>query len=132
VARQASIIHATLSDPDVTAVVAVARAEELAVTETLALQDALRESLDAELDAIVVNALAPDRFTPADARRLEAHADAPGVGRALAAHARARRQRAQLARLTRATGHRPLRLHAQAVATPDLAALADELAGQLT
>jgi len=132
VARQASIIHATLSDPEVTAVVAVARAEELAVTETLALQDALRESLDAELDAIVVNALAPDRFTPADARRLEEHPDGPGVQRALAAHARARRQRAQLARLTRATGHRPLRLHAQAVATPDLTALADELAGQLT
>jgi anion-transporting ArsA/GET3 family ATPase len=132
VARQASIIHATLSDTEVTAIVAVARAEELAVTETLALQDALRDSLDAELDAVVVNALAPDRFTPADARRLEEHPDRPGVGRALAAHARARRQRAQLARLTRATGHRPLRLHAQAVATPDLAALADELAGQLT
>jgi anion-transporting ArsA/GET3 family ATPase len=32
VARQASIIHATLSDPEVTAIVAVARAEELAVT----------------------------------------------------------------------------------------------------
>ena len=87
------------------------------MTETLALQDALRESLDAELDAIVVNALAPDRFTPADARRLEEHPRRhPGVQRALAAHARARRQRAQLARLTRATGHRPLRLHAQAVA----------------
>ncbi|HEY4190565.1 MAG TPA: hypothetical protein VGM28_09105, partial [Candidatus Limnocylindrales bacterium] len=49
---------------------AVARAEELAVTETLVLQDALRKSLEAELDAVIVNGLAPDRFTPADARRL--------------------------------------------------------------
>jgi anion-transporting ArsA/GET3 family ATPase len=131
VARHARIIHATLSDPDVTAVVAVARAEELAVTETLALQAALRESLDTELDAVVVNALEPDRFTPADARRLAEHPPHPAIDRALLAHARARRQRAQLGRLTRATGHRPLRLQAQALAAPDLAALADELAGQL-
>ena len=131
VARQARIIEATLSDPEITAIVAVARAEELAVTETLALQAALRDGLDAELDAVVVNALEPDRFTPADARRLAEHPPHPAIDRALLAHARARRQRAQLGRLTRATGHRPLRLHAQALATPDLAALADELAGQL-
>jgi anion-transporting ArsA/GET3 family ATPase len=131
VARQARIIHATLSDPEVTAIVAVARAEELAVTETLALQVALRESLDAELDAIVVNALEPDRFTPTEAHRLAEHPPHPAVERALTAHARATRQRAQLGRLTRATGHRPLRLHAQALATPDLTALADELAPQL-
>jgi anion-transporting ArsA/GET3 family ATPase len=131
VARQARIIHATLSDPAVTALVAVARAEELAVTETLALQVAVRESLDAELDAIVVNALEPDRFTPGEAQRLAEHASHPAVGRALAAHARARRQRAQLGRLTRATGQRPLRLHAHALATPDLGALADELGPQL-
>jgi Anion-transporting ATPase len=131
VARQARIIHATLSDPALTALVAVARAEELAVTETLALQAALRERLDAELDAVVVNALEPDRFTPAEAQRLAGHPAHPAVDSALAAHARATRQRAQLGRLTRATGHRPLRLHAQALATPDLGALADELAGQL-
>ncbi len=131
VARQARIIHATLSDPQLTAIVAVARADELAVTETLALADALRESLGAELDAVVVNALEPDRFTPAEARRLAEHAPHPAVDLALAAHARARRQRAQLGRLTRATARRPLRLHAHALAAPDLAALADELAPQL-
>jgi anion-transporting ArsA/GET3 family ATPase len=131
VARQARTIHATLSDPDITALVAVARADELAVTETLALQHALRERLDAELDAIVVNALEPDRFTPAEARRLSGHAAHPAVERALAAHARARRQRAQLGRLTRASGRRPLRLHAHARSAPDLAALADELGPQL-
>ena len=131
VARQARVIHATLSDPAVTAIVAVARAEELAVSETLALQGALRDTLEAELDAIVVNALAPDRFTPAEAHRLAEHPPHPAVERALADHARARRQRAQLGRLTRAAGRRPLRLHAQALAVPDLAALADELGPQL-
>jgi anion-transporting ArsA/GET3 family ATPase len=131
VARQARIIHATLSDPDITALVAVARADELAVTETLALQHALRDRLDAELDAIVVNALEPDRFTPAEARRLADHAAHPAVERALVAHARARRQRAQLGRLTRASGRRPLRLHAHARPVPDLAVLADELGPQL-
>jgi anion-transporting ArsA/GET3 family ATPase len=131
VARQARAIHAMLSDPALTALVAVARAEELAVTETLALQGALRERLDAELDAVVVNALEPDRFTPAEAHRLDDHPPHAAVQHALAAHARATRQRAQLGRLTRGTGHRPLRLHAQALATPDLGALADELAEQL-
>jgi anion-transporting ArsA/GET3 family ATPase len=132
VARQAQIIHESLSDPRVTALVAVARAEELAVTETLALQEALRTSLGAELDAVVVNALEPDRFTPAEAQRLAGQPPHPAIERALTAHARARRQRTQLGRLTRATGHRPLRLHAQALATPDLAALAAELGPQLT
>ena len=131
VARQARAIHATLSDPALTALVAVARAEELAVTETLALQAALRERLDAELDAVVVNALEPDRFTPAEAHRLAGQPAQGAVQQALAAHRRATRQRAQLGRLTRATGHRALRLHAQALPAPDLEALADELGEQL-
>ena len=101
------------------------------MTETIALQTTVRDTLGTELDGVIVNGLEPDRFTPADARRLEQHPPHPAVERALLAHARARRQRAQLGRLTRATGHRPLRMHAQAAAVPDLAALADELAGQL-
>ena len=132
VARQASIIHATLSDPEVTAIVAVARAEELAVTETLALQDALRASLDAELDAIVVNALAPDRFTPADARRLEARpTDRASSGPSPRTHERAGSARSS-ARLPESDRPPPAaRCTPRPLATPDLAALADELAGQL-
>jgi anion-transporting ArsA/GET3 family ATPase len=131
IARQAGIIDETLSDPASTSFVAVARAEELAVTETLALQETLRQRLDTELDAVIVNALEPDRFTPHEARVLEEQPAHPAVARALAAHARARRQRAQLGRLTRATGLKPLRLHAHALPAPDLGVLADELEGRL-
>jgi hypothetical protein len=107
-------------------VVAVARAEELAVAETLALQGALRAQLGVELDAVVVNALEPDRFTPREAARLEAHAELEGVAVALAAHRRAGRQRAQVARLARGTGLAPVELGARTDG-PDLGALADEL-----
>jgi anion-transporting ArsA/GET3 family ATPase len=130
IARQGRIIHGTLSDPRVTGVVAVARAEELAVTETVALQRALRAELAVELDALVVNALEPDRFTPREGALLEAHPALPGVQVALAAHRRARRQRGQLGRLTRGTRLSPVRLHAR-IGGPDLGALADELAAGL-
>ena len=106
VARQGRIIDAMLSDPAQTAVVAVARAEELPVTETGALRDALRERMGLALERVVANALDPDRFSAARgdaaARRTPAH---PAVARALRGHRRALRQRAQLARLRRA--HRP-------------------------
>jgi len=130
IARQGRLIHGTLSDPALTGVVAVARAEELAVAETVALQRALRERLAVELDAVVVNALEPDRFAPREGARLEAHAGLPGVAVALAAHRRAGRQRAQLARLRRGTGLRPVRLHARHDG-PDLGALAGELGAAL-
>jgi anion-transporting ArsA/GET3 family ATPase len=126
IARQGRLIHGTLSDPAVTGVVAVARAEELAVAETLALQEALRAQLGVELDALVVNALVPDRFAPRDAARLRAHAELPGVAVALAAHRRAGRERAQVARLARGTGLAPVRLAARTDG-PDLGALAAEL-----
>jgi anion-transporting ArsA/GET3 family ATPase len=120
-----------LSDPECTAVIAVAKAEELAVTETGQLRDALRESIGLPLARVVANALEPDRFSPHEARLLEAHAGHPAVARALSGHARARRQRAQLARLRRLTGgvapaHLPL--HPRG---PDLRRLADELEPQL-
>jgi anion-transporting ArsA/GET3 family ATPase len=130
IARQARIIDATLRDPTLTGIIAVARAEELAVSETLALQAALRDELGAEIDAVVVNALEPDRLTPHEARVLAEAPEHPAVARALAAHARARRQRAQLGRLTRTLDMRPLRLPAHALAMPDLEALADALEGR--
>jgi anion-transporting ArsA/GET3 family ATPase len=130
VARQAGRIDATLSDPALTAVVAVTRAEELPVSETLTLRDALRAEMGLELHAIVANALEPDRFTPREATRLAEHAEAPAVALALRAHARARRQRGQLGRLRRATGMRPLHLPRHA-GRPDLGTLATELAAAL-
>ncbi|HWI70779.1 MAG TPA: ArsA-related P-loop ATPase, partial [Baekduia sp.] len=45
VARQGGIIHGMLSDPEQTAIVAVATPEEMPVNETLTLRDALRDAL---------------------------------------------------------------------------------------
>ena len=80
VARQGKIIDAMLSDPEQIAVIAVARAEELAVTETGALRTALQERMGLPLERVVANALDPDRFSPREATRLEAHAGAPRGG----------------------------------------------------
>lgn len=130
ITRQAERIDATISDPAQTALVAVARAEEMPVTETLHLQEALRDRLGRELGAVVVNRLEPDLVAPAEASRLTAHAGHPAVDLTLHAVARARRQRAQVGRLHHGTGIDPVRLHARRDG-PDLGALADELAAQL-
>jgi anion-transporting ArsA/GET3 family ATPase len=130
VARQGKIIDAMLSDPEQIAVIAVARAEELAVTETGALQQSLKERMGLPLERVVANMLDPDRFGPREVTRLGSHAGHPAVQRALRGHARALRQRAQLARLRKLTGQPPARvpLHPGG---PDLDVLADELAEQL-
>src|SRR3954451_3568042 len=103
IARQGRIIDAMLSDPAQTGVVAVARAEEMPVNETLALEAALPETVGVTVDLVVCNGLLPDRFDAADVRALEAAPPSRPVRAALVAHARARAQRAQLARLRRAS-----------------------------
>jgi anion-transporting ArsA/GET3 family ATPase len=131
VARQGTKIDEMLSDPARTAVVAVARAEELAVSETGELRTSLRESMGMAIERVIANALDPDRFDASEARALEAHAARhPAVARALTGHRRALRQREQLVRLAQLTGQRPaeLPLHPGG---PDLERLADELAPQL-
>jgi anion-transporting ArsA/GET3 family ATPase len=132
IARQGTIIDAMLSDPERTAVVAVAKAEELAVTETGQLREALAASIGLPLARVIANALEPDRLTPAEAGRLEAHAEHPAIARALGAHRRALRQRAQLERLRELTGGgAPARLPLHP-GGPDLDQLADELAPQIS
>jgi anion-transporting ArsA/GET3 family ATPase len=101
IARQGRIIDAMLSDPAQTGVVAVARAEEMPVNETLGLQDALPATVGLEIDVVVANGLLPDRFSAAEVRALRAAPPSEPVRAALVAHARARAQRAQLARLRR-------------------------------
>jgi anion-transporting ATPase len=130
VARQGRIIDAMLSDPEQIAVLAVAKAEELAVAETGALRASLQERMGLPLERVVANMLDPDRFSPREATRLQSQAGHPAVARALRGHQRALRQRAQLARLRKLTGRAPahLPLHPGG---PDLERLADELAGQL-
>jgi anion-transporting ArsA/GET3 family ATPase len=101
IARQGRIIDAMLSDPAQTGVVAVARAEEMPVNETLELEEALPESVGLDVDLVLANGLLPDRFTSADVRALRAAPPSRPVRAALMAHARARAQRAQLQRLRR-------------------------------
>jgi len=102
IAGTAQRIAATVADPDFTAVVAVAIAEEMPVNETLWLRDQLRSD-GLELGAVFVNALLPDRFTDDQAQRLRDVHEQRGANGALAAalseHARAAAQREELSRL---------------------------------
>jgi len=130
VARQGRRIDATLSDPSLTAVIAVAKAEELAVTETGELRRSLQESMGLAIERVIANALDPDRFDASEAEQLRSQGAHPAVARALRGHERALRQRAQLERLAQLTGQvaAVLPLHPGG---PDIERLADELAPQL-
>jgi anion-transporting ArsA/GET3 family ATPase len=101
IARQGETIHAMLSDPDRTAVVVVARPEEMPVNEALALQDAVPSAIGLDVGLIVANALLADRFSAADVQTLRAAPAWAPVRAALTAHARARAQAEQHARLRR-------------------------------
>jgi anion-transporting ArsA/GET3 family ATPase len=106
--RQALIIDEFVRDPDSTGVLAAALPEEIPVNETIELEERLRDELGMALHAIVLNAVYPQRFTAAEARRLEAldgrgSKEARAAGRAaLSEHRRAQAERAQAARLRRA------------------------------
>jgi anion-transporting ArsA/GET3 family ATPase len=139
IARQGRRIHATLADPDTTAVVAVATAEEMAVAEGVAIAAGLRERLGSELALAVVNGVLPHRIPPRAAPRLreaardgELHDDARlAVRAALLEHHRAQVQSVQVGRLRRAVGA-PVtalpRLFAAQVGLDELGVLADALA----
>jgi anion-transporting ArsA/GET3 family ATPase len=132
VARHAAIIDELVTDPRRTAVVAVARPEELPVNETLQLHGALRDELGLDISLAVVNRVLPDRLSAAEARTLAGMPvddDAP-VRIALAGHRRARSQRAQMTRLRRGLDCRVCGLHERPGAALDggvLRALAGEL-----
>jgi anion-transporting ArsA/GET3 family ATPase len=106
--RQADKIDSFIHDRGRTGVLVVALPEEMPVNETLEFRDALRAQLHLEVDSVVVNGLYPERFSAADAERIEAvdgeHGDialATALRAALSEHERARTQRAQLRRLRR-------------------------------
>jgi anion-transporting ArsA/GET3 family ATPase len=114
IASQTERLRALLEDPARSSYFAVAQATEMAISETLELQERLRERLGRELDAVVVNGVLPQRFSNGELRALAPLRDAPGgsgtaastVRRSalLAARAvseRARFQRNQLAGLRR-------------------------------
>ncbi|HVH16995.1 MAG TPA: ArsA-related P-loop ATPase, partial [Myxococcota bacterium] len=102
IARQAGIIERAIADRHHTGVVAVTHAEEMPVSETLA----LRRAPGLPLALTVVNAVLPNRFSGRQAtsiRRALRNASTPtaraALRAALSGHARARGQREQLERL---------------------------------
>jgi anion-transporting ArsA/GET3 family ATPase len=105
--HQAEIVDSFVRDEAATAVIAVALAEEMPVSETLELERRLSDELGIELDRVFVNAVLPDRLTGAEAAAIEAAgagtspATRAALDAALDAHRTARAQRAQLARLRR-------------------------------
>jgi anion-transporting ArsA/GET3 family ATPase len=101
IARQGRKIDAMVSDPARTGVIVVARPEEMPVTETLSLQDALRDEVGLDVGLVVANGVLPQRFSAAEAQALERAPDGPEVRAARHAGARARAQRTQLRRLRR-------------------------------
>lgn len=130
IAHQSRTIAATIADPEFTAVAAVATAEEMPVSETLWLRDTLAEE-HLPLDAVIVNALYPERFDDADFTRLTTARDKQttplgraALGAALSEHARARAQREQLERLRTGLGSQ---LGAELVTLPYL--FAEQLTG---
>lgn len=114
-AGHARDVRELLADERRTAYVAVAHASELAVSETLELEEGLRLRLDRDLDAVVVNGVLPRRFTRQELARIaplgeEGVAERLEIEPALAQSAaraarsiaeRARAQQSQLARLRR-------------------------------
>jgi hypothetical protein len=70
VASQTRKVRELLESPSRSAYLAVALGTEMAVTEALEVQDGLRARLGRNLAAVVVNALLPQRFTPAELRTI--------------------------------------------------------------
>jgi anion-transporting ArsA/GET3 family ATPase len=101
VARQGRAMASFLSDPRLTAVVAVSTAEEMPVTETLELPGQLREQLGLDLELVVLNSVVPKHFSERDRRILLAAPRSPAQHAALFSDTWARRQRAQIRRLRR-------------------------------
>jgi anion-transporting ArsA/GET3 family ATPase len=134
IAHQAGTIAATIADPAFTAVVAVSTPEEMPVNETLELRDAIAAAPDPlELQAVVLNARYPDRFSADDARVMgEAlkNGSAAVLAVALAEQHRAALQHEQELRLRDAFGDRLLvlpYLFERSIELPQLERLAQEL-----
>jgi Anion-transporting ATPase len=70
VASQAHRVGELLRDPRQSSYLAVAQGTDMAVTETIELQEGLRERLGRDLSGVVVNGLLPRRFTPSELERI--------------------------------------------------------------
>ncbi len=104
---QAQRLDSFLTDHDQTGTAIVALPEEMPVNETAALEQDLRNEVGVAVDRVYLNGLYPERFSKEEAERLsQLAAGENGAARAaaraaLSEFARARSQRAQLARLRR-------------------------------
>jgi len=117
VAGQAKRVGELLRDPQRSAYVAIAQGTDMAVTETIELQDGLQERIGRDLSGVIVNGLLPQRFSSAELERIGAlDGDGAGARRRMSAaaglrhsaahaaravHDRARFQHNQVARLRR-------------------------------
>jgi anion-transporting ArsA/GET3 family ATPase len=132
--RQAGHIQSFMHDPDKTAVLAVATAEEMPVNETIDLRASLRERVNLDLDLAIVNALEPDTFSEDEIKQIRAAGDSAPVEAAVLQWERAHRQHEQLARLGKAL-KRPLVtlpfVYERSIGRTELQLLADELADHL-
>jgi anion-transporting ArsA/GET3 family ATPase len=107
IGRQAEKIDRSLRDAAHTGVLTAALPEEMPVNETVEFERALRRDLNISVDAIVVNAVHPERFKRPEIERLEGVSGGSAVARAAVATAiseqrRARGEHAQVRRLRRA------------------------------
>jgi hypothetical protein len=137
IATQASRVVELLEDPDRSAVVAVAQAAEMPVSETLDLEERVRATLRRGLDAIVVNSVLARRFSAADIERIAAADGAVAPPVAAAVHRRhgvAAAQQGQLRRLRRHASAPVVTLpfvSAPALGPDEIGALTDVLARRL-
>lgn len=132
--RQAGYIQSFLHDPDTTAIVAVATAEEMPVNETLDLRDELIERVGLDISLGVVNALEPKYFEDDEIASLKQVETVAPIEAAILQSEREARQQEQYARLA-ADLKRPLVdvpfLYEKAIGRAELNELADKLASDL-
>ncbi len=105
--RQADMIHETIADPAQTTILAVARAEELPVSETIELAASVPEAFpQQQLQRVLVNRVVPKHFTTAELDVLRAAEPAVGapIHAALSQADRRAGQQRQMSRLRRALG----------------------------
>ncbi|HEX4188870.1 MAG TPA: ArsA family ATPase [Solirubrobacteraceae bacterium] len=105
IAGQSQRVRELLQDPARSGYVAVALPTDMAVTETIELEEGLQSRIGRTLDAVLLNGVLPSRFSAAELESVEA-LNGSEIGRsaaiaARAAHDRARFQHNQLARLRR-------------------------------
>jgi anion-transporting ArsA/GET3 family ATPase len=93
-AEQAQALRELLEDAQRSGYVAVTHASEMAVTETLELEEGLRRELERDLDAVIVNGTMPRRFTRKELDQISAAA----AGQSQDANATVMGSAAQMAR----------------------------------